>query len=137
MIGNAHIDPVWLWGWQAGADEVLATFRSAADRCDEYPEFVFTAGEAWRYSTVEEIDPELFRRIKRLVQEGRWHVTGGQWIQPDCNLPTARGMLQQYGIGGRYFRERFAVASDVGFNVDSFGHPATLPDLLREAGCSA
>ncbi len=25
MIGNAHIDPVWLWPWQAGADEALAT----------------------------------------------------------------------------------------------------------------
>src|SRR5216684_3478305 len=28
MIGNAHLDPVWLWGWQQGADEALATFRS-------------------------------------------------------------------------------------------------------------
>src|SRR5713226_5098729 len=33
MIGNAHLDPVWLWRWQQGADEALATFRSAADRC--------------------------------------------------------------------------------------------------------
>jgi alpha-mannosidase len=46
MIGNAHIDPVWLWRWQSGADEALATMASAADRCDEYPEFVFTRGEA-------------------------------------------------------------------------------------------
>ena len=46
MIGNAHIDPVWLWRWQAGVDEALATFRSAADRCEEYPEFIFTRGES-------------------------------------------------------------------------------------------
>jgi hypothetical protein len=44
MIGNAHIDPVWLWRWQAGVDEALATFRSAADRCEEYPEFILTEG---------------------------------------------------------------------------------------------
>ena len=24
MVANAHIDPVWLWPWQAGADEALA-----------------------------------------------------------------------------------------------------------------
>jgi hypothetical protein len=37
MIGNAHIDPVWLWRWQAGLDEVLASFRAAADPA-QFPE---------------------------------------------------------------------------------------------------
>ncbi len=29
MIGNAHLDPVWLWRWQEGFQETKATFRSA------------------------------------------------------------------------------------------------------------
>ena len=78
---------MWLWSWQAGVDEALATFRSAADRCDEYPEFVFTRGESWLYEQVERIDPDLLERVRRLVESGRWHVTGGQYIQPDVNLP--------------------------------------------------
>ena len=134
MIGNAHIDPVWLWDWPAGVDEVLATFRSAADRCDEYPEFVFTRGEAWCYKQVEELDPELFERVRRHVAGGRWHVTGGQWVQPDVNLPTWAGLRRQIAHGRRYFRDRFGVTPDVGYNVDSFGHPATLPDLLAGEG---
>ena len=32
LIGNAHLDPVWLWQWQEGFAEVKATFRSALDR---------------------------------------------------------------------------------------------------------
>jgi alpha-mannosidase len=43
MIGNAHLDPVWLWQWQEGLQEVKATFRSALDRLDEYEDFLFTA----------------------------------------------------------------------------------------------
>ena len=31
MIGNAHIDPVWLWRWQQGYAEIKATFQSALD----------------------------------------------------------------------------------------------------------
>jgi len=85
MIGNAHLDPVWLWRWQQGADEALATFRSAADRCDEYPEFLYTRGEAWLYRLVERLDPELFARIRCLIDRGQWHITGGQVIQPDAN----------------------------------------------------
>lgn len=137
MIGNAHLDPVWLWGWQQGADEVTATFRSAADRCDEYPEFIFTAGEAWRYSVVERLDPELFERIKTLVAADRWNLTGGQWVQPDCNLPTGEALRRQLARGQQYFSDRFGRTCSVGFNPDSFGHPRTLPDLLIEAGLSA
>src|ERR671915_66028 len=58
MIGNAHIDPVWLWPWQAGADEAIATMSFAADRCDEYPEFIFTRGEAWLYRQAERLRPD-------------------------------------------------------------------------------
>jgi alpha-mannosidase len=134
MIGNAHIDPVWLWSWQAGVDEALATFHSAADRCDEYPEFVFTRGESWLFEQVERIDPELFERVRRLVENERWHITGGQYIQPDVNLSTVMGLRRQIIHGQRYFKDRFGVSPRVGYNVDSFGHPATMPDVLAAHG---
>ena len=134
MIGNAHIDPVWLWPWQAGADEALATIASAADRCDEYPDFVFTRGEAWLYRQVEKVRPDLFARVRTLVERGQWHITGGQFIQPDLNLPTEAGLRRQITHGQRYFRETFGIAPTIGYNVDSFGHIATLPDILAEHG---
>jgi alpha-mannosidase len=134
MIGNAHLDPVWLWSWQAGVDEALATFRSAADRCDEYPEFVFTRGESWLYEQVERIDPELFERVGQLVERGQWHITGGQYIQPDVNLSTVMGLHRQILHGQRYFQDRFGASPKVGYNVDSFGHPASLPDVLASHG---
>jgi alpha-mannosidase len=134
MIGNAHIDPVWLWPWQSGADEALATMASAADRCDEYPEFVFTRGEAWVYQQAEKVRPDLFARIRKLVERGQWHVAGGQFVQPDLNLPTEVGLRRQIVHGQRYFRDRFGVTPTVGYNVDSFGHTASLPDILADYG---
>jgi alpha-mannosidase len=136
MIGNAHIDPVWLWGWQAGADEAIATMISAADRCDDYPEFIFTRGEAWLYRQAENLHPALFNRIRKLVERGQWHVTGGQFLQPDLNLPTEAGLRRQLIHGQRYFKDRFGVAPTTGYNVDSFGHTASLPDILAEHGYS-
>ena len=38
LIGNAHLDPVWLWQWHEGYTEVKATFRSALDRMKEFPD---------------------------------------------------------------------------------------------------
>jgi len=134
MIGNAHIDPVWLWGWQAGVDEALATLSAAADRCEEFPDFVFTRGEAWVYRQAEQMRPDLFKRIARLVKAGQWHITGGTWLQPDLNLPTEVALRRQFRHGQRYFQDRFGIRPRIGYNVDSFGHPAFLPDLLAEHG---
>ena len=50
LIGNAHIDPVWLWSWQEGYHEVKATFLSALDRLDEYDGFLFTCACAQYYA---------------------------------------------------------------------------------------
>ena len=59
LIGNAHLDPVWLWQWQEGYAEIKATFRSALDRLREFPEFIFTCSAAAYYVWVDENAPEI------------------------------------------------------------------------------
>jgi len=134
LILNAHIDPVWLWPWEASLDELLATCRSACDRLDAHPDIVFTRGEAWVYRQVEMLDPLLFSRIREHIQAGRWEIVGGWWIQPDCNQPSGWAFQKQIALGKQYFQDTFGSFPRIGYNVDSFGHAATLPALMREAG---
>ena len=134
MIGNAHIDPVWLWQWPEGLHEVKATFRSALDRMNEYDDFVFVSSSAVFYEWVEKSDPEMFEEIRKRVVEGRWQVVGGWWIQSDCNLPGGESFVRQALYGQRYFKEKFGVTATVGYNVDSFGHNGMLPQLLKKSG---
>ena len=105
LIFNAHIDPIWLWPWQAGLDAVLATCRSACDRLDAHPDLTFTRGDAWSYEQIERVDPALFERIRKHVEAGRWSIVGGWWIQPDCNLPSDFALRKQIEIGRKYFDE--------------------------------
>lgn len=134
LILNAHIDPVWLWPWQAGMDETIATCRSACERLDAHPDAIFTFGEAWGLRIVERTDPELFARIRDHVKAGRWDLSGGWWIQPDCNLAGGRGLEKQIALGRRYLESRFGTFPRVACNVDSFGHAATLPRIMRASG---
>lgn len=136
IIFHAHLDPIWLWNWQAGVDEALATTRSACARLEAHPELRYSQGEAWVYRQVELLDPELFARVRAFVREGRWEIIGGWWTQPDCNFPDEAGMRHQIEAGRAYFREAFGQFPDIGFNPDSFGHQASLPGLLREYGQS-
>jgi alpha-mannosidase len=134
LIANAHLDPVWLWPWQAGLDEVLNTCRTMCDLLDDYPDAVFTAGEAWRYAEIEAVDAGLFERIRGHVAAGRWALVGGWWIQPDCNFPSGFALERQIEAGKRFFLDRFGAFPAVAYNVDSFGHAASLPGYLRAAG---
>lgn len=134
MIGNAHIDPVWLWQWQEGYQEVKATFRSVLDRMKEYDDFIFTGSSAVYYKWIEESEPEMFEEIRQRVREGRWVLVGGWWIQPDCNAPGGESYVRQALYGQRYFQEKFGCMARTGYNVDSFGHNGMLPQLLRKAG---
>src|SRR5450759_425722 len=59
MIGQAHIDPVWLWNWSEGISVVHSTFQSALDRMKETPDFKFTASSAQFYHWVAENDPAM------------------------------------------------------------------------------
>lgn len=134
MIGNAHIDPVWLWRYAEGLQVTRATFRSALERMNEDPDFVFTCSSAALYDWVERTDPELFQQIKRRVAEGRWRLVGGFWVEPDCNIPSGESFIRHGLYAQRYFQSRFGRMAKVGFNIDSFGHNAMLPQILKGLG---
>jgi alpha-mannosidase len=134
MIGNAHIDPVWLWRWPEGCAEAIGTCWAAVELLEEEEGVIFTRGEAALYRWIEEYDPPLFARIQELVRRGSWAIVNGWWIQPDCNLPHGEAFIRQALLGKRFFQDRFEVDVSVGYNVDSFGHAATLPMLLRHTG---
>ncbi|MDR3312941.1 MAG: alpha-mannosidase [Oscillospiraceae bacterium] len=136
-VGNAHLDPIWLWRWQEGCNEALQTFRSALDRMEETPGFVFTCSSAYYYRWVEEIDPAMFAEITQRVREGRWVPVNGWWVQPDCNMPSGEGFARQALYSQLYYQEKFGRICKTGYNVDSFGHNAMLPQLLRQGGMNA
>lgn len=134
MIGNAHLDPVWLWQWPEGLQALRATFRSALDRMDETPGFIFTAAQAAVYEWVGRCEPEMLAEIRERVQEGRWVLVGGWWMQPDCNIPSGEAMARQSLYAQRFFQEHLGAMARVGYNVDSFGHSAMLPQILKLSG---
>ena len=133
LICNAHLDPVWQWDWNEGATAALATFYSAVDIAEEY-DYVFCHNEALLYEFVEQYDPKLFERIRGLVKAGKWHIMGGWYIQPDCNIPSGEGFVRQIETGLRYFKEKFGVRPSVAVNFDSFGHTQGLVQILNKCG---
>ncbi len=128
---------MWLWNWREGLREALATFRSAVDLMAEHPDYRFVASSAAFYEWAKRLDFRLLQAIRRRVREGRWEPVGGWWVEADENLPGGEGLLRQGIYGQKLFAELFGEHVSVAFNPDAFGHPSSLPRILRALGQTA
>ena len=137
LVSNAHLDPVWLWEWEEGAGEALSTFRQAAEFCENTKGYVFCHNEAVLYQWVEEYEPALFRKIRKLVRARKWHVMGGWYLQPDCNMPSGESFVRQILLGKTYFRKKLGVEPKTAVNLDPFGHTRGLVQILAKSGYNA
>jgi alpha-mannosidase len=131
MIAYAHIDAVWLWPWHEAMSVVMSTFRSALDRMKQDPDFTFSETSAQFYKWVADNDPEMLAEIRQRVDEGRWELFGGWWVEPDVNIPNGESLSRQGLLGQRTFKQLFGRQAAVAANPDSFGHTGTLPQILK------
>ncbi len=133
MIGNTHFDPVWLWKWDEAMSSITATFRSALDRMKEYPDFKYSFATPPVFEWIKKTNPQMFEEIKQRVKEGRWELAEGWWVQPDCYSPSGESLVRQGLYGQKYLMDNFEMYSETVFNIDSFGHPPTLPQILSKS----
>jgi alpha-mannosidase len=134
IVGNSHIDMAWLWPWTETVEVVRNTFRSVLDLMREYPDFKFTMSSARTYEWMEEKYPDLFQEIEQRVKQGRWEIVGGMWVEPDLNMPTGESLTRQILVGKRYFQKKFGLDTKIGWNPDSFGYNAQLPQIYKKSG---
>ena len=90
LTGNSHIDAAWLWPWTETVDVVKRTFGTAAQLMNEYPTYTYTQSAAQYNQWMADKYPELNDEIKKRIQEGRWELVGGMWVEPDLNMPDRR-----------------------------------------------
>lgn len=134
LIANSHLDPVWLWDRYEGMNEAIATVRAVLDLMDRWPDLTYIRGEAALYDHIRRRDPESFQRIQNWITAGRWDVVGGNWIQPDTNLPRTEALCRQYDLGMAWFRQYLGRQPTCAWAADSFGHGAGFPEIYAKAG---
>jgi alpha-mannosidase len=134
--GHAHIDVAWLWTVGQTRNKARRTFHTVDLLMDQFPEYLFTQSQPQLYDYIRQDDPALFERIKARVAEGRWELTGGMWVEADCNLTGAEALARQFLLGRSFFKAHFGEGkeSPVLWLPDVFGYSWALPQLIKLAG---
>ena len=137
LAGNSHIDLAWLWRWRETVEVAKETFSAIMDNMEEYPDIIYVQSQAQAYKWMEEYFPQVFERIKKKVREGRWEIVGGMWAEPDCNLIDGESFIRQILYGKKYFKQKFGVDVQLGWNPDSFGYNWNMPQFFKKSGIDA
>ncbi len=132
--GNAHIDAAWLWPWTETVDVVKRTFSTALQLMNEYPDYTYTQSAAAYNEWMADKYPEMNAEIKKRIQQGRWEMVGGMWVEPDLNMPSGESLVRQILVGKRWFEKEYGVDVKVGWNPDSFGYTWQLPQIYKKSG---
>jgi alpha-mannosidase len=134
-IGHAHIDTAWLWPVRETRRKCARTFSTALALIGEFPDYRFACSQPAQYAWMKESYPEIFTRIGEKVATGQWEPVGSMWVEADCNLPSGEALARQLLYGKRFFMKEFGYETKDVWLPDVFGYPASLPQLIAEAGC--
>ncbi|HHN46972.1 MAG TPA: alpha-mannosidase, partial [Planctomycetes bacterium] len=134
LAGHAHIDVAWLWPLEETVRKCSRTFSTALHYLSRYPGYFFSQSQAMLYAMTRDNFPALFEGIKEQVAARRWEVVGGMWVESDCNMVGAEALVRQFLYGKGFFKREFGVDVDTCWLPDTFGFPASLPQVLRRCG---
>ncbi|MCY3020429.1 MAG: hypothetical protein NTW87_15525 [Planctomycetota bacterium] len=137
VVGHAHIDMNWLWGWPETVATVNDTFTTVDRLLQEFPTFCFSQSQTSVYQIMKDYLPELYARVKKWVKAGRWEVTASQWVEGDKNLASGEIVCRHLLYTRRFLKEEFGLphgAVTIDWEPDTFGHMHTLPGILNKGG---
>lgn len=134
VVGHSHIDVAWLWRLKHTREKCSRTFSTVIHLMEQYPEFQYLQSTPQLYEFIEEDYPEIFSEIKEKIKCGRWEITGGMWVEADCNIPSGESLVRQFLFGTRYIKEKFGVNCNILWLPDVFGESWALPQIIKKSG---
>ncbi|HVT95426.1 MAG TPA: glycoside hydrolase family 38 C-terminal domain-containing protein [Bryobacteraceae bacterium] len=75
--------------------------------------------------------------FREMLEQHRLEIAGGTDTMHDNNVPSGESIARQYLFGKHYFRDRLGYDVKTGWGLDTFGHNAQMPQILKLAGMNS
>ena len=137
IISHSHWDREWYLPFEKHRVKLIELMDNAMElfeKDERYRNFHLD-GQTIVLDDYLEIRPENREKLKKYVQEGRFHV-GPWYILQDEFLTSGEAAVRNLLTGMREAKE-FGGLCPVGYFPDAFGNAGQMPQLLKQAGMKA
>ncbi len=100
----------------------------------KYPDYRFVLDQMCYVRPFLERYPAEVPAFREFLAQGRLQIAGGTDTMHDNNVPSGESIVRQYLLGKSYFRDALGYDVTTGWALDTFGHNAQMPQILRLAG---
>src|SRR5580704_3534629 len=100
----------------------------------QYPDYRFVLDQMCYVRPFLERYPTEAAAFRKMLEQGRVEIAGGTDTMHDNNVPSGESIARQYLIGKWFFRDRLGYEVKTGWGLDTFGHNAQMPQILKLAG---
>ncbi|MEO8661898.1 MAG: glycoside hydrolase family 38 C-terminal domain-containing protein [Bryobacteraceae bacterium] len=100
----------------------------------KYPDYRFVLDQMCYVRPFLERYPQEVDSFQKFLKEGRLQIAGGTDSMHDNNIPSGESTVRQYLLSKQYFRDRLGYDVTTGWGLDTFGHNAQMPQILKLAG---
>ena len=112
----------------------LPNILKALNLLSAYPDYRFVLDQAAYVRPFLERYPTEALTFRRFVSQRRLEIVGGNDVMLDVNIPSGESWVRQVLYAKGYYRDQLGVDVTVGWALDTFGHHAQMPQLLKLAG---
>lgn len=135
MVSDAHLDTQWNWDIQTTIREYIPkTLRQNFYLLETYPDYIFNFEGAVKYNWMKEYYPLEYEKVRKYVQEGRWHLTGSSWDATETIVSSSESWMRNIALGQIFYRQEFGTEGTDVFLPDCFGFPYNMPTMMRHCG---
>ena len=131
LVGHSHIDMDWMWTWKDTVNCIRRDFKSVTDLMDDYPEVTFTHSQVPTYDVVRKMDPDVFRKVKNRIKEGRWENAAGTWVEGDLCMADGESVARHMLYAADWTTKHLDSKARVLWEPDTFMHPGNMPQLAK------
>ncbi|XP_052271397.1 alpha-mannosidase 2x-like [Dreissena polymorpha] len=136
VMPHSHQDPGWLSTMDAYYTQFTkGTLDNIAEQLSANPSWTFIWNEIvflQRWWTDASNEQRI--KFKKLLVSGQLELVSGGLVMPDESLTHFNAILDQLVEGHQWVKQTFNITIENNWAIDPFGHSATVPYLLREAG---
>jgi mannosylglycerate hydrolase len=131
VVTHTHWDREWYWPYERFRMQLVRVMDHVLDVLDRAPDFrhFYLDGQTAALEDYLEARPEHAERIAAQVRAGRLGI--GPWFTlPDELAVSGEALIRNLMLGHR-LAARFGAVAKIGYCIDTFGHPASFPQILR------
>ncbi len=126
-----HFDNSRVHDYEHNVSIASWNIKNVIDYVDMHQSHKFCLEQISMLEGFKRLFPNYWDTLRQRILEERIEIVGGTYVLPDFIIPDGESIVRQFLYANRFIRQEFGIEPRTGWGVDSSGHCAQLPQILR------